>query len=369
MRPQPNRVSRSGANDQHVGHGSPETGSITSRFRSRAAASLLLIVLALSASSCQWRSWEPADRSPPAAEEPVLPLEIDQSLQQELNCPAGNCQTRFRVQVDRPGTLTIVATPGDDQSQTSMSLTLEDSIGRVLDQKAMARNSESVQVSSLVQAGPHMVLARGMGGYVPYSIRARFRAGGIATQPWADPEGPAQPEVPRRKAKPTAAHKGPESIYDPTVNFHTLRKYAFAEQPQKQLQTVAGSEVGNPFQSHEVQRVLRGELTRRGFTQVPSNQADFLISSHVGRQATTWYSLGGLDHQDSYDAYDQRWANGSRLRTHSYTDHTLSLDFIDPRNGKLIWHGWTTEPESTDGERTTAIRNAVSNLLSQYPPR
>lgn len=298
----------------------------------------------------------------------MLPLKINQSLQQELNCPAGNCQTRFRIPVDRPGTLTIVATPESDQSHTSLSLTLEDSIGRILDQKAMARNNKSVQVSGEVQAGPHVVLVQAVGGYVPYSIAARFRAGGIATQPWADPESPA-PEVPRRKAGPTTADRAPESIYDPTVNFYTLRSYAFAEEPRKQLQSVPGSQVGNPFQSHEVQRVLRGELTRRGFTQVSSDQADFLISSHVGSQATTWYSLGGFDHQDSYDAYDQRWASGARLRTHSYTDHTLSLDFIDPRNGKLIWHGWTTEPESTDGERTTAIRNAVSNLLNQYPPR
>ena len=349
--------------------GSRETGPIALRFRPRAFAPLL-IVLALSASGCHWSSWEPGERPAPAPKEPILPLKLNETLQQELNCPAGNCQTRLRIQVDRPGTLTVAATPGGDQSYTLMNLILEDSIGRVLDQQAMQRDKSSVQVSSVVQPGPHIVLVRALGGYAPYSIRASFRAGGMATQPWAEPKAPATPPSAAPKSKPSSADEKPAAIYDPTVNFHTLRKYAFAEEPKKQLQAEPGSAIqGNPFKNHEVQRVLRGELTRRGFTQVSSDQADFLISSHVGSQATTWYSIAGSNYQDHYDAYDQQWQNGARIKRHAYSDHTLSLDFIDPRNGKLIWHGWTTEPESTDGERSTAIRNAVVNLLDQYPPR
>ena len=327
-----------------------------------------LIALGSLTSGCRWYAWEPTETQaalPP--EPPAIPLAPGETLQQQLDCPAGNCQTRFRIEIRQPGELRVEVRPEDPNPATSLSVVLEDPVGRVLDQQSLSGRVPPLRVSSAVQKGPHVALVRAIGGQVPFAISARFRAGGVAATPWAEPTAPAPAPAPR--TLPTGEGSQPGAVFDPRVNFHGFRKYAFAEEPRSRVQTAdSGS---NPFEQQQIQRAVRAEMSDRGFAQVPVSEADFLVSANVGSRSTTWYSVRGLEHQDSYDRFFDMWrGRGGRIVPHTYTDKTVTLDFIDPKSGQLIWHGWTTEPApQTTRDENRNLRTAVENVLDKFPPK
>lgn len=352
----------------------PSAASENPTIRNRRLALTGLIALTSLLSACQWYAWEPKEKEPPLPPEaPPIPLAVGTTLRQVLDCPAGNCQTRFRIEVDRPGELRVDVRPTENSPITSLSVVLEDPIGRILDQQNLAGRKPPLRVSSSVEKGPHIALVRAIGGLVPYTISARFRAGGQPNQAWAEPRSAPAPAPARPAARlPTGEGSQPGVVFDPKANFHVFRRYAFAQEPKAQLQAVGGGGDGtNPFATQKLHRAVRAEMTDRGFVQVPVAEADFLVSAHVGSRSTTWYSVRGLEHQDAYDRYFDMWrGRGGRIVPHSYTNKTVVLDFIDPKSGQLIWHGWTTEasPPST-GDDSAVLRAAVKNVLDKFPPK
>ena len=52
---------------------------------------------------------------------------------------------------------------------------------------------------------------------------------------------------------------------------------------------------------------------------------------------------------------------------------TLSLDIIETRTGRLVWHAWTTRGLSrvvpSDETRSEVLRVAVTEALAKFPPR
>lgn len=353
----------------------PSAASEKATIRNRRLALTGLVALSSLLGACQWYAWEPKEKEPPLPPEaPPIPLAPGETLQQVLNCPAGNCQTRFRIEVSRPGELRVDVRPKDNSPITSLSIVLEDPIGRVLDQQSLAGRKPPLQVSSSVEQGPHIALVRAIGGLVPYSIWARFRAGNQPSQAWAEPRrapAPAQPTTPSAARLPTGEGSEPGAVFDPKANFHAFRRYAFAQEPKTQLHAAGGGDGSNPFATQQLHRAIRAEMTERGFVQAPVAEADFLVSAHVGSRSTTWYSVRGLEHQDAYDRYFDMWrGRGGRIVPHTYTDKTVVLDFIDPKTGQLIWHGWTTEasPPST-GDDSAVLRAAVKNVLDKFPPK
>lgn len=344
------------------------SGEAAIRHRLPALALAALIALGSLASGCRWYAWEPTESQaalPP--EPPDIPLAPGETLRQQLDCPAGHCQTRFRIEARQPGELQVEVRPTDPNPATSLSVVLEDPVGRVLDQQSLSGRVPPLRVSSAVQKGPHVALVRAIGGRVPFTISARFRAGGVASAPWVEPTAP--PPAPARRTLPTGEGSQPGAVFDPRTNFHHFRKYAFAQEPRNQIQ--AGRSGSNPFEDQQIQRAVRAEMSERGFTQVPVSEADFLVSQHVGSRSTTWYSVRGLEHQDAYDRFFDMWrGRGGRVVPHTYTDKTVTLDFIAPKTGQLIWHGWTTEaaPQTTSDESRN-LRTAVKNVLDKFPPK
>ncbi|PAA20099.1 DUF4136 domain-containing protein, partial [Pseudomonas fragi] len=55
-----------------------------------------------------------------------------------------------------------------------------------------------------------------------------------------------------------------------------------------------------------------------------------------------------------------------------YQVGTLQIDLIDAKDGKLVWRGSAekvVDSSPTPAERSAAIQQAVTKILSTYPPK
>ncbi len=323
----------------------------------------LALVVALSVSACQFEGYTPTETDPPTLEVPTFPLALGESSRRELDCPAGNCQVRFRMMIEHPGELFVSLHPRHSGDNIGIIIVLEDSIGRVLDRYNMQDEKPPLIVRGSVQPGPHTVLVQAIGGRLTFDIAAQLRVGGPRLA-FDRPHRRLQP------AAPTRAAYGAGSAHDPRIDFGPLRRFAFAENPEERIDATApGHSVGNPFRDREIQLALRAELAERGYFESSPAEADFLVDLSVDGQSSTLYVFGGLLINHSYDYYFQTWnAHGGNVIAHSYAQGTLRIDLIDPKSGELIWHGWSTESIGVFGDQKDIIREFVKAVLDTFPP-
>ena len=108
--------------------------------------------------------------------------------------------------------------------------------------------------------------------------------------------------------------------YDPSVDFSKLKTYAWMERPNpNEAATIAD----NTLLRDRIERSVDAELGAKGLSEVPRDQADFLISQHIGVQQklqvdTTQYGygygfgygawggpIGGYSNQTTVSQYDE----------------------------------------------------------------
>ena len=345
-----------------IGCGETEDEALRTHRPARGLTAILL--LGLLALGCRWYAWEPREKEPPLPPEiPATDLAPGQTLTRELNCPAGHCMARFRIEVTRNGRLEVRVQPLSVSPDLLLGVILEDPIGRVLDQQDLAGRELPLRVTSSVELGPYIALVRALGGAVSYRVSASFRPGPAATA--TKSAAPAPPKATRVAEAGSGSRTG--SVYDPKIDFQRFRHYAFATEPKAVLDA-ALAEGENPFTLQTEQRAARTALGKRGFTEVPATEADFLVSIQTGKHSTTWYSVRGTTHHATYDRYFDTWGAGGTSVAHSYSDNTVALDFIDPKSGELIWHGWTTEASSPTADRGAELRSAIGKVVDKFPP-
>ncbi|MCS5635808.1 MAG: DUF4136 domain-containing protein [Myxococcota bacterium] len=160
--------------------------------------------------------------------------------------------------------------------------------------------------------------------------------------------------------------------YDPSVDFATLKNYAWLE---KANPNEAPTIRDNTLLRNRIERSVDAVLDAKGLNKVPRDEADFLISQHIGIQQklqvdTTQYGYG---YGFGYGAWGGPIGGyPSQTTTVSqYDEGTLMLDFVDPEDNNLIWRGTgqsrvrkTSNPE----EREKLIRAVVDKILAQFPP-
>ena len=123
-----------------------------------------------------------------------------------------------------------------------------------------------------------------------------------------------------------------------------------------------------------VLQAVADQLEQHGLRQtVPGTKGDlqvqtYLIVDHRQQQISTNY--GGPWGGPGYGYWGGPMYN--EVRTVDYLVGTLQIDLFDAKDGKLVWRGsaeHTLHPNPTPSERSAAIYNAVSKVLSSYPPR
>jgi uncharacterized protein DUF4136 len=123
-------------------------------------------------------------------------------------------------------------------------------------------------------------------------------------------------------------------------------------------------------------------LTAKGFSQNSSNP-DFVIATHFGKEnkvdITNWgYSYapnayyGGYGYRHSGYGYSGGYANTGGVSVYEYEQGTLILDFVDMKTKQLIWRATAkaiVSPASTPEKQTEKIKNAVHEILENFPPK
>lgn len=141
--------------------------------------------------------------------------------------------------------------------------------------------------------------------------------------------------------------------YDQNYDFTKLRTFEFLEIPAD-----AGI---NQLDARRLEDAVKRVMGDKGYTV--SEKADFGVVMHFGVQEKTQIDT------TSYGYYG--WGPGG-TQVWQYEEGTLVIDFIDMAEKELIWRGSGSKILSDHPsieEKTKNINDAVTQILSQFPPQ
>jgi hypothetical protein len=158
----------------------------------------------------------------------------------------------------------------------------------------------------------------------------------------------------------------------PSADFSRYATFAWiGESPLAPAAGGSGSG-GEPRRVDEgmIRSAVEAELEARGYRSAPSDAADLLVAFEVGSEKkvveepvagrATVYTAG-YSHGS--------WYRSAPVRTRTYTEGTLSLDFFDRGSREAVWVGWASKRITGADEPGPLIREAVRRILEDFPAR
>tara|TARA_Y100001951_G_scaffold86864_1_gene77518 strand:- start:2361 stop:2915 length:555 start_codon:yes stop_codon:yes gene_type:complete len=163
-----------------------------------------------------------------------------------------------------------------------------------------------------------------------------------------------------------------EHDFDPGRDFSAYRSWSWKD--AKLLYQPDDARLKSDITEARISQAVADQLEQRGLRQASAGQGDLKVQSVLivderQDQITTQYGGGWGGYWGGY------WGGPAFTETRrvDYKVATLQIDLYDPRDGKLVWRGsgeqiMRNQPPSP-AERERAIRDTVTQVLSQYPPR
>ena len=165
-----------------------------------------------------------------------------------------------------------------------------------------------------------------------------------------------------------------ERDFDPNRDFSAYRSWSWGE-PAVQFKP-DDPRIDSDLSRQRIRTAIGEQLDQRGLRLAPAGTAGdlkvqaWLIVDNRQQQVSTHF--GG--------AWGDPWAGGFwggpsyvETRTLDYQVATLQVDQLYAEDGKLVWLGSTEQilrsGQPSPTEREAAIRDTVTKILSQYPPR
>ena len=126
----------------------------------------------------------------------------------------------------------------------------------------------------------------------------------------------------------------------------------------------------SPIDEQRVRAAVDSELAAKGYRSAELAQADLVVSFAVGRQEKLHIEeIGGRDRVYTHGYGHGSWYRGSSVRTQTYTEGTLALEFFDHASKQAVWVGWASKRLSPADEKNEVIRQAIAMILAPFPPR
>jgi len=160
--------------------------------------------------------------------------------------------------------------------------------------------------------------------------------------------------------------------FDPTRDFSAYRAWSWKE-PALQYRP-DDPRIKSDLTEQRIRDAVAEQLDQRGLRPATAGSA-------AGVNVQAWYIVDQRTQQ--YSTTSGAWGNPwygywggpmfTDTRTINYQVGTLQIDFYDATDGKLVWRGSAEQVlssrQGTPDERAGTLRELVTKVLSQYPPR
>ncbi|MEZ5559855.1 MAG: DUF4136 domain-containing protein [Pseudomonadales bacterium] len=163
--------------------------------------------------------------------------------------------------------------------------------------------------------------------------------------------------------------------HNPAYDFAGKTRFAVLR-PEAAIAAIGGrgTPVMDDLMANRLTRTIEGSLRARGYTIVPADQADMIVTFLVTTRDQTDVQAynTGFGYRRCWDPrFCTGWAN-PEITIRQYTVGTLFIDFIDPATGSLQWRGTTSKrlpskPPSQEKRDETASE-VVNAIIDQFPP-
>ncbi|ALN20729.1 DUF4136 domain-containing protein [Ectopseudomonas mendocina] len=163
-----------------------------------------------------------------------------------------------------------------------------------------------------------------------------------------------------------------ERDFDPSRDFAAYRTWSWMD--DKLTYQPDDARLKSDITEARISQAVAEQLDQRGLRQAADGKGDLMVQSVLivderQDQITTQYGGGWGGYWGGY------WGGPAFTETRrvDYKVATLQIDLYDTKDGKLVWRGsgeqiMRSQPP-TPAERERAIRETVTQVLSQYPPR
>jgi hypothetical protein len=126
----------------------------------------------------------------------------------------------------------------------------------------------------------------------------------------------------------------------------------------------------SPLGEQRIRRAVDAALATRGYRPAGADTADLLVSFSVGSERKTREEqIAGRSTVIAPDGGRGQWQRNAPVRTRTYTEGTLALEFVERESKRPVWTGWGSKALSAADDREQVIRNAVEAILEDFPAR
>jgi len=126
----------------------------------------------------------------------------------------------------------------------------------------------------------------------------------------------------------------------------------------------------SPLGEQRVRRAVDAGMAARGYRPAAADAADLLVSFSVGsEQKTRQEQVAGRSTVIEQGSGLGDWQRNAPVRTRTYTEGTLALEFVERESRKLVWSGWASKALSSADDREQLIQDAVEAILEGVPAR
>jgi hypothetical protein len=156
----------------------------------------------------------------------------------------------------------------------------------------------------------------------------------------------------------------------PDADFSRYATYAWvSEAPLSGAAAGPGSETYvSRVDEATIRRAVDAELAARGYRMAPPNEADLMVGFEVGTQKkVVQQQVPGrvTVYSGSYRYGD--WYRSAPVRTETYTEGTLSIEFFGRVSKQAVWVGWASKRLTSVDDPEALIQDAVASILKPFP--
>ena len=162
-----------------------------------------------------------------------------------------------------------------------------------------------------------------------------------------------------------------EHDFDPGADFATYRSFAWiSDDPvMGPAPGVTHGEYISPIDEQRIRSAVDAGLLAKGYRRAESlSSADLVVSFRIGSQQKVRTETTPGRSSTYYSGYGGgAWYGGSSVRTYTYTEGTLALEFYDRTTRQAVWVGWASKRLSKSDDSEETIAKAVALILEDFP--